>query len=129
MPTLAAGFSGPREETEAIKSQLKAFLRETLKLTLSEEKTLITHARTASARFLGYEVVTQQADDKHDRAHHRRCINGALGLKIPVEVIRTKCARSHATRLTDSLGSASPCDGLQHRDAIPSRISRLVHTT
>ena len=87
------GFSGPREETEAIKSQLKAFLRETLKLTLSEEKTLITHASTASARFLGYEVVTQQAAyDKHDRAHHRRCINGALGLKIPVEVIRTKCA-------------------------------------
>ena len=28
------GFSGPREEAEAIKGQLKAFLRETLKLTL-----------------------------------------------------------------------------------------------
>jgi hypothetical protein len=50
------GWSGPREEAEAIKDQLKAFLRETLKLTLSEEKTLITHARTASARFLGYEA-------------------------------------------------------------------------
>jgi hypothetical protein len=86
------GFSGPREEAEAIKGQLKAFLRDTLKLTLSEEKTLITHARTASARFLGYEVVTQQADDKHCRTQHRRCINGALGLKVPVEVIRTKCA-------------------------------------
>jgi group II intron reverse transcriptase/maturase len=87
------GFSGPRAEAEAIKGQLKAFLHDTLKLTLSEEKTLITHARTASARFLGYEVVTQQADDKHCRAHHRRCINGALGLKVPVEVIRTKCAQ------------------------------------
>ena len=87
------GWSGPREEAEAIKDQRKAFLRETLKLPLSEEKPLITHARTASARLLGYEVVTQQADDKHCRAQHRRCINGALGLKIPVEVIRTKCAR------------------------------------
>ena len=86
------GWSGPREEAKAIKDQLKAFLRETLKLTLSEEKTLITHARTASARFLGYEVVTQQADDKHCRAQHRRCINGALGLKMPIEVSRTKCA-------------------------------------
>ena len=75
------GFSGPREEAEAIKGQLKVFLRDTLKLTLSEEKTLITQARTASARFLGYEVVTQQADDQHCRAQHRRCINGALGLK------------------------------------------------
>ncbi len=71
---------------------LKVFLRDALKLTLSEEKTLITQARTASARFLGYEVVTQQADDQHCRAQHRRCLNGALGLKIPVEVIRTKCA-------------------------------------
>src|SRR4030095_13366625 len=75
---------------EAIKGQLKACLRETLKLTLAEEKTLLTHARTASARFLGYEVVTQQAEDNHDRAPHRRGINGALGLTIPVEVSRTK---------------------------------------
>jgi hypothetical protein len=86
------GFSGPREEAAAIKGQLKAFLRETLKLTLSEEKTLITQARTTSAHFLGYEVGTQQADDQHCRAQHRRCINVALGLKVPVEVIRTKCA-------------------------------------
>ena len=47
----------------------------------------------ASARFLGYEIVTLDADDKHDRRSHRRCINGAPGLKIPVDVIRTKCAR------------------------------------
>jgi group II intron reverse transcriptase/maturase len=87
------GFSGPRAEAEAIKGQLKTFLRDTLKLTLSEEKTLITHARTTSARFLGYEVVTQQADDQQCRAHHRRCLNGALGLKVPVEVIRTKCVQ------------------------------------
>ena len=86
------GFSGPREEAEAIKGQRKAFLRATLQLTLSAEQTLIPQARTASARFLGYAVVTQQADDKHDRAHHRRSSNGALGLNMPVEVIRTQCA-------------------------------------
>jgi hypothetical protein len=87
------GFSGPREEAEAIKGQVQAFLRDTLQRTLSDEKTLITNARTASARFLGYEVVTQQADAQQCRAQHRRCINGALGLKIPVEVMRTKCAQ------------------------------------
>jgi len=47
------GFSGPREAADAIKGQLKTFLRDTLQLTLSEEQTLLTHARTASARFLG----------------------------------------------------------------------------
>src|SRR6266851_1589562 len=48
------GFSGPREEAEQIKQRLQEFLRETLKLELSQEKTLITHARTEAARFLGY---------------------------------------------------------------------------
>ena len=86
------GFSGPRAEAEEIKGQLTAFLRDTLKLELSQEKTLITHARTHAARFLGYDVVTLDADDKHDH-RGQRCINGALGLKVPVEVIKAKCAR------------------------------------
>jgi Reverse transcriptase (RNA-dependent DNA polymerase)/Type II intron maturase len=87
------GLSGPREEAEAIKAQLNEFLRGTLKLTLSDEKTLITNARTQSARFLGYDVVNQHADDKQCRTQHRRCINGAPGLKIPDAVIRAKCAQ------------------------------------
>ncbi|MBS1807436.1 MAG: maturase [Acidobacteria bacterium] len=87
------GFSGPREEAVQIKAQLGAFLREQLKLELSPEKTLITHARTKAARFLGYEIVNQDADDKHCRKVNRRCINGAPGLKVPVDVIRTKCAK------------------------------------
>ena len=38
------GFAGPREEAEEIKDQLRTFLRDHLKLELSPEKTLITHA-------------------------------------------------------------------------------------
>lgn len=87
------GFNGPREEAEQIKCQLAEFLRNSLKLELSQEKTLITHARTQSARFLGYEVVNQNADDKQYRPAHRRCINGALGLKVPVDVLRAKCSK------------------------------------
>ena len=45
------GFSGPRAEAEVIKRDVKEFLRDTLKLELSEAKTLITHARTKAARF------------------------------------------------------------------------------
>ena len=43
------GFAGPKVEAEQIKAQLKDFLHETLKLELSEEKTLITHATTEPA--------------------------------------------------------------------------------
>src|SRR5450432_3249808 len=38
------GFAGPKSEAEQIKQRLAAFLREELKLELSPEKTLITHA-------------------------------------------------------------------------------------
>ena len=86
------GFSGPWEEAEAIKAQLNEYPRATLKRPLSDEKPLITNARTQSARFLGYEVVKQNADDKQCRAQHRRCSNGVPGLKIPDAVIRAKCA-------------------------------------
>lgn len=86
------GFSGPREEAEGIKEKLRAFLLDKLKLELSEAKTLVTHARTEAARFLGYEVVTLDADDKHDH-RGQRCINGVLGLKVPVDVIKAKCSQ------------------------------------
>ena len=89
---LLLGFSGPREEAEQIKLRLEGFLRDSIKLELSREKTLITHARTEAARFLGYEIVTLDADEKHD-LHGQRCINGAPGLKVPVDVIQAKCSR------------------------------------
>ncbi len=83
-------FSGPRKEAEEIKQQIGTFLKETLKLTLSETKTLITHARTEAAKFLGYEVVVFNNDHKHDWRGHRS-INGQVGLKVPMQVIRAKC--------------------------------------
>jgi hypothetical protein len=85
------GLIGPRAEAEAIKSQLDLFLRETLKLELSEEKTLITHARSSAARFLGYEVIVKH--DNH-RLDHRglRSLNGTIGLRVPMDLIRGKCS-------------------------------------
>jgi len=79
------GFTGPRAEAEQIKDRLAAFLRDDLKLELSPEKTLITHARTGAARFLGYEITTQ-----HSRC--RRKVNGVIGLRVPRQVIKAKCA-------------------------------------
>ena len=58
------GFTGPKAEAEEIKARLAAFLRDDLKLELSQDKTLITHARTGAARFLGYEITVQHNDRK-----------------------------------------------------------------
>jgi group II intron reverse transcriptase/maturase len=85
------GFAGPHAEAEEIKRQLGAYLHHSLKLTLSGEKTLITHARTQAARFLGYNIVVFHNDQKRDKSG-KRSINGQIGLQAPVEVIQTKCA-------------------------------------
>ena len=84
------GLIGPRSEAEDIKERLKVFLRDRLKLTLSETKTLLTHARLERARFLGYEIAVEQADHKHDWRGHRS-INGQIGLRVPKQVIVAKC--------------------------------------
>ena len=85
------GFTGPKAEAEEIKRRLAQFLHENLKLELSETKTLITHARTEAARFLGYEIITQHDDRKQTAG--RRSVNGQIRLRVPVEVIRAKCSR------------------------------------
>lgn len=86
------GFAGPKEEAEQIKHDLKTFLQEQLKLELSEEKTLITHASTQPARFLGYELLVQYRDDKRDLTN-RRSINGHVSLRVPAQVIRMSLPR------------------------------------
>ena len=86
------GFSGPQHEAEEIKGLIGRFLRETLRLELSETKTLITHARDTAARFLGYEVVALHADGKHDH-RGQRIINGLIRLKVPDDVIVEQCRR------------------------------------
>ena len=80
------GFVGPQEEAAAITERLRAFLRDPLKLELSQEKTLITHATTGAARFLGSEIGTHPNDEKRDHLGHRT-LNGHLGLRLPNEVV------------------------------------------
>jgi group II intron reverse transcriptase/maturase len=86
------GFAGPKAEAEDIRARLRAFLREHLKLELSEEKTLVTHAGDEAARFLGDEISSMHADDKRDR-RGRRSVNGHVMLKVPRDVIVSLCSR------------------------------------
>jgi group II intron reverse transcriptase/maturase len=84
------GFTGPKAEAEQIKAQLAGFLRDVLKLELSAEKTLITHARSRAARYLGYEIVVQHGDSKITAG--RRAANGKIALRVPLDVIKAKRA-------------------------------------
>ena len=85
------GFTGPKAEAEEIKRRLAQFLRENLKLELSQDKTLITHARSDRASFLGYEISVQH-DDRQRTASGQRAVNGAVSLHVPKSVIQAKSA-------------------------------------
>jgi group II intron reverse transcriptase/maturase len=85
------GFTGPKAEAEQIKARLARFLRETLGLELNAAKTLISHARTQPARFLGYDISVQHSSTKITRS--RRSANGKIALRVPPDVVRAQCAR------------------------------------
>jgi group II intron reverse transcriptase/maturase len=85
------GFIGSRAEAEEIKAKLASFLRETLGLELNASKTLITHARSQPARFLGYHVTVQHSSTKISNG--RRSVNGKIALRVPPDVVKAQCAR------------------------------------
>lgn len=98
MLTISAwALLGRRQRPKRSSSNGGAFLREELKLELSESKTLITHARSEAAKFLGYELTILQKDTKRTKnkvyGTKRRSINGRIGLRVPQTVVRDKCNR------------------------------------
>jgi group II intron reverse transcriptase/maturase len=80
------GFAGTKAEAGVIKSKIRDWLRDNLKLEVSEDKTLITHAGTEAARFLGYEVSVFWSDT-------RPSVNGHIKLAIPEDKVREACSR------------------------------------
>ena len=81
--------SGPRRKPNN-PGKAPPFLREHLALELAEDKTLVTHARTRAARFLGYEITVQHCNTK--LTHGYRSANGGIALRVPPDVITAKCA-------------------------------------
>jgi len=79
------GFEGSKEEAEAIKDHIGQFLRGQLKLEMSDEKTLITHATSTPANFLGYNIIT--ARNNNYIKYGRRAANGNMQLSVPAKVL------------------------------------------
>lgn len=113
------GINGSKEDCELIKKQLSDFIKNTLKMELSDEKTLITHSNNY-ARFLSYDIrVRRDGKVKRDKnGIKKRSLNNSTELAIPLKdkiekflfthnVIRIKndeiipCERVELFRLTD----------------------------
>ena len=88
---------GSKSECETIKADITQFMREQLKLELSDEKTLITHAQD-KAKFLGYEIFIRKADavKRNKDGVLKRDFNGAVVLTLNSAVIQKKLTEYNA---------------------------------
>jgi group II intron reverse transcriptase/maturase len=104
------GFAGPKEEAAEMRDRIGEFLARKLKLTLSTEKTLITHASDEKAKFLGYEITTTRKGCLLDE-RGRRSTNGRISLLMPQKVVR-----KYRDRLSEGGQITHRAELLQDRD-------------
>lgn len=88
---------GSKSECETIKADITQFMREQLKLELSDEKTLITHAQD-KAKFLGYEIFIRKSDavKRNKDGVLKRDFNGAVVLTLNSAVMQKKLTEYNA---------------------------------
>lgn len=79
------GVRGSREDCEEIKRKLSCFIRDSLKMELSGEKTLITHSNTY-ARFLGYDMRIRRSNivKPNGRGTTQRTMSNHMELAVPL---------------------------------------------
>jgi glycerol-3-phosphate cytidylyltransferase-like family protein len=81
------GIIGSKKDSKKIKEDVRNFLESSLKLELSDEKTLITYAEKA-AKFLGYEISNLAKRDKTGRMI--RSFNKRVRLGISMDTLKKK---------------------------------------
>lgn len=85
------GVIGTKADCVKIKEDITNFMKETLHLEMSQEKTLITHSKE-NAHFLGYDIHVQKSDllKRNGNGDKARLHTGTVVLKVPVEAIKAK---------------------------------------
>lgn len=80
------GVNGSKVDCVRIKQQLSDFISNTLKMELSEEKTLITHSNTY-AKFLGYNIRVRRSNTvkPNGRGATQRTMSNGVELAIPLK--------------------------------------------
>ena len=91
----AIGIIGSFTDAERIRQQVTAFIQETLKLTIAEEKSHISHSKKGMI-FVGYEVRTYSGDRiiKMKRGNYHttfKSVSERIQLHIPKEKLQKFC--------------------------------------
>lgn len=91
---------GSEQDARQIKADVKAFLAETLKLDMSEEKTKITHS-SDFARFLGYDICISRSNaiKYNEQGIAKREYSGRVMLYVPKEKWMGKLLEYHTFKI------------------------------
>lgn len=109
----AVGIIGPKADAMRVKEDIKVFLRDTLKLTLSEEKTKVSHS-SELIRYLGYDFTVSRNTDTKRRKDGalQRFWYGKVRLYVPHEKWVGKLQQYKAFKIVKD------ADGKEHWKAI-----------
>ena len=109
------GVNGTKEECQQIKSLLKEYLTEHLRLELSDEKTKITHSSDC-ARFLGYYVRVRRNNQLKKRSDGviQRTLNLSVELLVPLKDKIERFMLDNKIAIIDKDGKFKP----MHRNAL-----------
>lgn len=78
-------ITGSKQDAENIKEQVRIFLKDKLNLTMSEEKTHVTHS-SEKVRYLGYDIrISRSQDTKRTKKGLQRVWYGKVQLYMPKE--------------------------------------------
>jgi len=103
------GINGSREDCVELKGKLSAFIKQTLNMELSEEKTLITHS-AGIARFLGYDVSVRRdfTIKPHGKSGTQRTLSNQTQLLVPAGKIHAFIF-NHRIAVQKADGTLKPC--------------------
>ena len=132
------GVIGSLEDCKKIKEDFRRYLADNLKLTLSEEKTLITNAKD-KAHFLGYEIYARNTDSSKRDSEGKliRHLKGRIALEVSNSVIKEHLLRDKAMKIVMHNGTEvwrpmpivrmKDCDDLEILDFYNSKIRGLYN--
>ena len=94
------GVIGSKDDCVKMKKDFTTFMRDKLKLELSEEKTLITNAQD-SAKFLGYEISIRKSEamKRNKLGWLKRPFSGRIMLTLPIATVQKKLLELKAMEL------------------------------
>ena len=116
------GVNGSKADADKIKAEIKAFLRNELKLTLSDEKTKVTHS-SEQVRYLGYDFWVSRSREckRNKRGAMQRSWYGVVHLGVPHEKWESKLREYGVLEISKGADGTEQWKAVHRKKLINSR--------